>query len=110
MAYTVDEMNAKIDSILSLASGENIDLGKLSTELTEIRENYTEENQLRVKAETDYNKIKADNESLVAANSALFLKTGTIIKNGGQNPLENPEKPKEKFDFNSLFNEKGELK
>lgn len=110
--YSVDEMNKKIDSVLSMVSGENVDIGKVSTELTDIRENYLEENNARIKAESDYEKIKADNESLVAANSALFLKTGAILKNGGENPLEKaPEmQKKEPFDFNSLFDENGELK
>lgn len=100
---TLDEFSTITAEILSNSS----DVGAISERLDKLRTEYAE--QLTV-AET--NKAKADdltkqNESLRAANMALFLKTGEKVEKAEEKPKEK-EKTKP-VDFSELFGDNGEL-
>lgn len=100
---TLDEFSTITAEILSNSS----DVGAISERLDKLRTEYAE--QLTA-AET--NKTKADdlakqNESLRAANMALFLKTGEKVEKSEEKPKEK-EKP-QPVEFSELFGDNGEL-
>lgn len=100
---TLDEFSTITAEILSNSA----DVGAVSERLDKLRTEYAE--QLTA-AET--NKAKADdltkqNESLRAANMALFLKTGEKVEKPEEKP-EEKEKPKT-VEFSELFGDNGEL-
>ncbi|MBR4954398.1 MAG: hypothetical protein IKY46_00620 [Clostridia bacterium] len=103
---TREEYNIKSGELMAELSAEQPDKGKISEALAELRESFQFEVTRAETAEKTAEDLKKANESLQAANMSLFLKSGEIIKQAEQ--TKNPEE-KKPFDFNSLFNEKGEL-
>jgi hypothetical protein len=81
------------------------DPARISELLTEIADDYGIISAEKTKAELEAAKLKNDNESLRDVNQRLFLKVGT--------PLAKDEPAQETNQipgFETLFNEKGELK
>lgn len=107
---TVDEYNTKSGELLAAVSAEQIDSGKISTLLNELREAFTEEASGKANAEKTVTDLTEKNKSLQDSNMNLFLKVGEKAKD---NPEKTPEeKSPENYanDFSGLFDEKtGEL-
>ena len=104
---TREEFNTKSVELLGAVSAEKPDTGKISEMVEEMREGFNKEVTRAETAETNAADLKTKNESLQAANMNLFLKSGQLIKETEEKKIE---KPQEKIDFDSLFDEKGELK
>ena len=102
---TREEYNTKSAELIAEMGAEQPDNGKISESLAELREAFQLEVTRAETAEKQAEELKSKNESLQAANMSLFLKSGEIIKQTEKTP-EDRDKP---FDFNTLFNEKGEL-
>lgn len=107
MALSRDEYNIKAGEVMAELSNENPDKGKVSELLAELRESFNYEVTAREAAEQKQKELTETNASLQAANMALFLKSGEVIKQSEENKSPQENKP---FDFGSLFDEKGELK
>ena len=107
---TVDEYNTKSGELLAAVSAEQIDSGKVSTLLNELREAFTEEASGKANAEKTVTDLTEKNKSLQESNMALFLKVGEKAKDNPEKSGE--EKSPENYpnDFSGLFDEKtGEL-
>lgn len=107
---TVDEYNTKSGELLAAVSAEQIDSGKISTLLNELREGFTEESSARANAEKTVTDLTEKNKSLQESNMSLFLKVGEKAKDNPEKATE--EKSPENYanDFSGLFDEKtGEL-
>lgn len=107
LKMTREEFNTKSVELLGAVSAEKPDTGKISEMVEEMREGFNKEVTRAETAETNAADLKTKNESLQAANMNLFLKSGQLIKETEEKKIE---KPQEKIDFDSLFDEKGELK
>ena len=101
---TRDEYNIMTGDVMTEISAEAPDKGKISEMLANLREGFNLEVTSREAAEAEQQKLKTANESLQAANMALFLKSGEVIKQ--QEEIKAPKKP---LSFNALFDENGEL-
>lgn len=107
---TVDEYNTKSGELLAAVSAEQIDSGKISTLLNELREAFTEEASGKANAEKAVTDLTEKNKSLQESNMNLFLKVGEKAKDNPEKSGE--EKSPENYanDFSGLFDEKtGEL-
>lgn len=107
---TVDEYNTKSGELLAAVSAEQIDSGKISTLLNELREAFTEEASGKANAEKTVTDLTEKNKSLQESNMNLFLKVGEKAKDNPEKSGE--EKSSENYpnDFSGLFDEKtGEL-
>lgn len=104
---TREEYNTKAGELMTAISAEEIDTGKVSEIAAEMREAFQLEVTRAETAEKTAEDLKRSNESLQAANMNLFLKSGEIIKAAEQE--KTPPEVDKPFDFNTLFNEKGEL-
>lgn len=104
---TREEYNTKSAELITEMGAEQPDNGKISESLAELREAFQYEVTRAETAEKQAEELKSKNESLQAANMSLFLKSGEIIKQTEQQ--KTPEDRDKPFDFNTLFNEKGEL-
>ena len=104
---TREEFNTKSVELLGAVSAEKPDTGKISEMVEEMREGFNKEVTRAETAENSAADLKTKNESLQAANMNLFLKSGQLIKETEEKKIE---KQPEKIDFDSLFDEKGELK
>lgn len=105
---TIDEFNTISTDALSELQAESPDTGKISGFLNSLREGFTEEVARAEAAEKSSTEFKEKNKSLQEANMGLFLKLGEQAKQEKGLDLS-PKKP-EPIDFNSLFDENGELK
>lgn len=105
---TREEYNKLSAEALEAIGNEKPDTGKISEMLSKLRDGFAEEVTARETAEKTAAETKAANESLQAANMALFLKSGQILKEKGESDFDKI-KVKEKPSFDSLFNENGEL-
>lgn len=105
---TREDYNKLSADVLAEFSAEKPDNGKISELLDKMRDGFAEEITRADLNEKTANETKAANESLQAANMALFLKSGQILKESGEKELDKIGK-KQPFDFGSLFNENGEL-
>lgn len=107
---TIDEYNTKSGELLAAVSAEQIDNGKISTLLNELREGFTEESSARANAEKAVTDLTEKNKSLQESNMSLFLKVGEKAK---ETPEKTPaENSGENYpnDFSGIFDEKtGEL-
>lgn len=101
-----EEFNTKAVELLGAVSAENPDTGKISEMVEEMRAGFNEEFSRADSAETQRDTFKEQVESLQKANMALFLKSGELIKE--TEDLKIDKKP-ETVNFESLFDEKGEL-
>ncbi|MBO5810458.1 MAG: hypothetical protein J6R32_06480, partial [Bacteroidales bacterium] len=104
-----EEVKKDLQELIKLVSPEN--QARTSELLTAITEDvdgvYTDLDT----ANTRVTEITADNENLRNTNMKLFLKVGETEKKNHTDPETNPDKtddPKP-VDFNTLFNDKGEL-
>lgn len=104
---TREEYNTKSGELMTELSAEQPDKGKISEALAELREGFQLEVTRAETAEKTAEDLKKTNESLQAANMSLFLRSGEIIKQTEQ--TKTPEDRDKPFDFNTLFNDKGEL-
>lgn len=104
---TREEYNTIAGELMTAVSAEELDTGRISEITAEMREAFQLEVTRAETAEKTAEDLKRSNESLQAANMKLFLKSGEIIKAAEQTKTP-PDKDKP-FDFNTLFNEKGEL-
>lgn len=107
---TVDEYNTKSGELLAAVSAEQIDSGKISTLLNELREAFTEESSGKANAEKLVTDLTEKNKSLQESNMNLFLKVGEKAKDNPEKTTE--EKTGENYanDFSGIFDEKtGEL-
>ena len=102
---TRDEYNIMTGDVMTEISAETLDKGKISEMLANLREGFNLEVTSREAAEAEQQKLKTANESLQAANMALFLKSGEVIKQA-----EEIKAPKAPLSFDALFDENGELK
>lgn len=105
---TREEYNKISAEALAEVGNEKPDNGKISEMLAKLRDGFAEEVTAKETAEKSAADFKAANESLQAANMALFLKSGQILKEKGESDLEKITQ-KEKPSFDSLFDENGEL-
>lgn len=107
---TVDEYNTKSGELLAAVSAEQIDSGKISTLLNDLREGFTEEASARANADKLVTDLTEKNKSLQESNMNLFLKVGEKAKDNPEKTAE--EKTVETYanDFSGIFDEKtGEL-
>lgn len=102
---TRDEYNIMTGDVMTEISAETPDKGKISEMLANLREGFNMEVTARESAEAEQSKLKTANESLQAANMALFLKSGEVIKQA-----EEIKAPKQPLSFEALFDANGELK
>lgn len=95
------ELNTRIQEIGTCEdSAQRLEL------LTQLRENLETDYDKLSNLETQNNQLSSDNEDLRSANMKLFLRIGEH-----KEPVKEPfEEPKEKRQFQNLFNEKGTIK
>lgn len=107
---TREEFNKTSTDVLAEMASENPDTGKISEMLDNLRTGFNDEATAKETAEKSAADLKTANEGLQKANMSLFLKIGQAAeeKSGAGNPGENPGK-KIEADFDSLFDENGEL-
>ena len=105
---TREEYNKLSADALAEMSAEKPDAGKVSEMLAKMRDGFAEEFSAKEIAIKERDEKAAANESLQAANMALFLKSGEILKESGEKELDKITK-NEKPDFSELFDENGEL-
>lgn len=106
---TREEYNKNSADVLAELSAEKPDTGKISELLSTMRDGFNEEVTKTETATKESGELKSANESLQAANMALFLKSGEILKKSEEKSLDNLSENK-KPDFSTLFDENGELK
>ena len=104
MPMTAEEFNAAVTDILGNVS----DVGHVSQKLDELRTAFGEAlTDAETRAKT-IETLEGEKKSLQEANMNLFLKIGSPAKNDPDKEKE-PEPPAEP-DFESLFDDKGNLK
>lgn len=106
---TRDEHKAIIQELLTLASNDN--QARTSELLTQLSDDYDETLTNFETSESRITELIDNNEKLRDVNSKLFLKVGEIPKKTSQDESnhDNNNEEDEKLEFESLFNEKGEL-
>lgn len=104
---TREEFNATSADVLAELSAESPDTGKISGFLANLRDGFNDEVSRAESAEKARDDFSGKVKSLQEANMNLFLKLGDIPKQ--ENGVDLTPKQPEKIDFNSLFNDKGEL-
>lgn len=106
---TRDEFKQKMNGLIGcVASEHQATASETLAELSEGFESVFNENEDNKSKITE---LTANNENLRRVNTKLFLKVGEIPK-GDPTPAPTPEgdPEPEKISFESLFNDKGELK
>lgn len=103
MPMTADEFNAAVTDILGNVS----DVGHVSQKLDELRTAFGEAlTDAETRAKT-IETLEGEKKSLQEANMNLFLKIGTPQK---ETETEQKDEPQAEPDFESLFDENGNLK
>lgn len=103
MAMTADEFNAAVTDILGNVS----DVGHVSQKLDELRTAFGEAlTDAETRAKT-IETLEGEKKSLQEANMQLFLKIGTPQK---ETETEKKDETPAEADFESLFDENGNLK
>ncbi len=103
MPMTADEFNAAVTDILGNVS----DVGHVSQKLDELRTAFGEAlTDAETRAKT-IETLEGEKKSLQEANMNLFLKIGTPQK---ETKTEQKDETPEETDFESLFDENGNLK
>lgn len=103
MPMTAEEFNAAVTDILGNVS----DVGHVSQKLDELRTAFGEAlTDAETRAKT-IETLEGEKKSLQEANMSLFLKIGTPQK---ENDTEKKEELPEEPDFETLFDENGNLK
>lgn len=96
-----------IQNLLSLVSEEN--QATASEQLTELSEDYSETTTNYNNLVAENNTLKENNEKLRKANTDLFLKVGEKVTDNSQANNNLKDNEDKKINFDTLFNEKGEL-
>lgn len=105
---TREELQATFQELLGYATPEH--QARTSEILTAVTNGFTEALDAQQTAASQAEELTAANEKLRAANMSLFLQVGSVPK---EKPLENQtpaETPPQTLSYDSLFDEKGELK
>ena len=105
---TREEFNTNSTEILTILSGETPDNGRISELLDGLRTGFNDEVSRAETAEASRDELRTKNEGLQRANMNLFMRLGAENTDPKPGADLSPKQP-EKIDFNSLFNDKGEL-
>lgn len=106
---TRDEHRQRINALLDMVGADN--QAEASEILTELSEDYDETLTTSETLTTENTALKEKNEKLRSVNADLFLKVGTPADpNKGKNPESHNKNDDDIPSFDTLFNEKGELK
>lgn len=82
------------------------DLVEVRTKLTDLSDSVSDIFDTNDTLTKENDRLTKDNDKVREDNMKLFLK----ISDPDKKPEDSPEPPKEKRNFNDLFNEKGEIK
>lgn len=105
---TRDEHKAAIQKLLGMVAPDH--QAAASEMLTQLSEDYEQTLTTSEQAAANVQTLTANNETLREVNARLFLKVGSVEKPKDK-PTPEPDKPCGEIPtFESLFNEKGELK